>query len=68
MPAPVPHSRTRDRLALRPAGVAALVDGEALAMFGVFGLTWAIPAAALRLGHALRATLRRRARHALPAA
>jgi hypothetical protein len=50
------------------AGVAAMVDGDSLVMFGLFGLTWAIPAAALRLGHALGGVLRRHARHAAPVA
>lgn len=48
--------------------VTALLDSDALAMFSLFGLSWAIPAAALHLSHALRGVLRRRVRHAVPAA
>jgi hypothetical protein len=36
-----------------------VVDGDALTMLGLFGLSWAIPAALLRAGAALAALLRR---------
>ncbi|HXA30482.1 MAG TPA: hypothetical protein VN193_17240 [Candidatus Angelobacter sp.] len=52
----------------RALPVTALLDSDALAMFSLFGLTWAIPAAAVHLSHALGGVLRRRAQHAAPAA
>jgi len=63
MSGPALPSPARERLVRGHAGMAAIVDGDALAMFGLFGLSWAIPAAVVRLGHALHGLLRR-ARHA----
>ena len=55
-----PHlpGAARERLA-RSHAVASVVDGEALTMFGLFGLSWAIPAAAIGAASALGSVLRR---------
>jgi len=42
-----------------------LVDSDALTMFGLFGLSWAIPAAVVRIGNALSSLLRRRLHRAV---
>jgi hypothetical protein len=53
-------SQARAQLVRRQADVSRVIDGEALAMFGLFGLSWAVPAAAVRLGNAASTLLRRR--------
>jgi hypothetical protein len=53
-------SQARAQLVRRQADVSRVVDGEALAMFGLFGLSWAIPAVAVHLGNGVSSVLRRR--------
>jgi hypothetical protein len=59
------RSEASARLIRRHADVTRLVDGDALAMFGLFGLSWAIPAAAVRICTALSSLLRRRLQHSV---
>jgi hypothetical protein len=68
MASPRPSSPARQRLIRGHAEVSSVVDGDALMMFGLFGFSYAIPAAGLRVAGAVRGLVRRHTGGTAPSA